>query len=142
MNAAFALVLAAAALSSATAVQLTPARPLGALAGTSVATAVGIALAGTSDHDAAQLYQLNAYGYALLPFALSFLATQQANAVMQLPSSHSTDQRRAPPPTDPIDEADGAQTCYPINWEECEECELSEEWTEYYGEEIWLCARN
>jgi len=82
------------------------------------------------------------YGYALLPFALSFLATQQANAVMQLPSSHSTDQRRAPPPTDPIDEADGAQTCYPINWEECEECELSEEWTEYYGEEIWLCARN
>jgi len=30
-------------------------------------------------------------------------------------------------------------TCYPVEYE-CDECVLSEEYSEYYGEEIWLCA--
>jgi hypothetical protein len=29
--------------------------------------------------------------------------------------------------------------CHPIEME-CDACELNEEWSAYYGEEIWLCA--
>jgi len=33
------------------------------------------------------------------------------------------------------------KTCYPLDLPtECEACELHEEFSEYYGEEIWLCA--
>lgn len=30
-------------------------------------------------------------------------------------------------------------TCYPIDLE-CDMCELNEEFTEHYGEPIWMCA--
>jgi len=34
----------------------------------------------------------------------------------------------------------GEPTCFPIDFDDCETCEYSEEWSDYYGEPIWLCS--
>ena len=46
-----------------------------------------------------------------------------------------------PPFPLPFDSQDGQEeVCYPIGQENCDTCELNEDWTEYYGEPIWMCA--
>jgi len=44
--------------------------------------------------------------------------------------------------TDGVAELDTeTPTCYPVGLPGCDACEFNEEWTEYYGEPIWLCTR-
>ena len=39
-----------------------------------------------------------------------------------------------------VDDEYEQQVCYPINWEDCDQCEYDEEQSEYYGQEIWHCT--
>ena len=39
------------------------------------------------------------------------------------------------------DPVDRDPVCYPLGMEvQCDTCEYNEEWSEYYGEDVWMCA--
>merc|ERR1719506_2669855 len=40
-----------------------------------------------------------------------------------------------------LSEREQPDQCYPIDMEDCETCEYSEEMSDYYGEPIWFCAQ-
>jgi len=127
-------------LSPGTAMQLQ--LPLGALTGTSLAASAGVAWANAAEpwmQPWVRLEHLNQYGYALLPLALAFLAAQQdqdsAQPLLKLEVKGVQSFQ-----AEDAESRFSAQVCHPVSNECLSGCELSEEWSEYYGEEIWLCT--
>ena len=53
--------------------------------------------------------------------------------------SQSFDLKPFPMPFDSETQDDGV-VCYPLTAKECDSCELNEDFSEYYGQPIWLCA--
>jgi len=105
---------------------------VGGLLGVSIAAFGHVGSAGAAAHTAALstasfLDDMNAFGYVMIPVAL-MVASQQYEV------DHALDiiGGGAPPNLKPAG-------CYPLEYE-CEACELSQEFSSFYGEDIWLCS--
>ena len=73
---------------------------------------------------------ITSFGNAMLPLACVLFAVQTARRIGEAAAAEGG-----------TEEAAGVQ-CYPVDLagDDCETCELNEEFSEYYGEEIWICA--